>query len=520
MEPMAKDRWAGWGEPAQAVSLPASMSALLGDVLRVRPGRPAVDLAGVRLPTGALPEPVRRALEQAVGAQHVRSDDEARARHSAGKSTADLLRQRAGEVPDAPDAVVYPASHDEVMAVLGRCDEYRVAVVPFGGGTSVVGGLARRPGDTTRAGFAGRIALDLRRLDQLVGVDAISRTATLQAGLRAPAADELLAAHGFTLGHVPQSYQYASIGGFAATRSCGQASAGYGRFDDMVVALQVASPTGRLDIGRAPASAAGPDLRQLFLGSEGTLGVITSVTVRVRPRPAQRRYEGWRFDTFEQGTAAVRRLAQDGPCPTVLRLSDEYETAIGPSPTSGCLLVVGYETAADGDATDAGPVLAASGGVPLGPGPGEDWAAGRFAGPYLRDALLDAGAFAETVETAGFWSRLPDLYRAARSALLDALGRAVVLCHISHVYETGASLYFTVVCAQGDDPHSRWTQAKAGASDAILAAGGTISHHHGIGTDHRDWYPREIGPLGVDVLRAVKATVDPRGILNPGVLLA
>jgi alkyldihydroxyacetonephosphate synthase len=494
------------------------MAALLRDALGIQPGTPAVDLMSVRLPASDLPAPFTSALRDTIGVGHVRLDDEARARHSAGKSTVDLLRQRAGDVRDAPDAVACPASHAEVLAVLKLCDQHRIAVVPFGGGTSVVGGLAR-PAD--RAGFAGRIALDLRRLDRLVDVDATSRTATLEAGLRAPAADRLLAAHGLTLGHVPQSYEYASIGGFAATRSSGQASAGYGRFDDMVVALRVATPTGSIELGRAPASAAGPDLRQLFLGSEGTLGVITSVTARVRPRPATQRYEGWRFPTFERGTAAVRRLAQDGPCPAVLRLSDEYETAIGSTrlESGGCLLVVGYEDGPERAADEAGPVLAASGGEPLGTGPGEHWAASRFAAPYLRDALLDAGAFAETLETAGFWSRLPDLYEAVRAALLDSLGQAVVLCHISHVYETGASLYFTVVCAQDGDPGGRWARAKGAASDAIIAGGGTISHHHGIGTDHRDWYAREIGGLGVDLLRAVKATVDPRGILNPGVLL-
>lgn len=526
MDAAAEVRWATWGEASRAVTLPASVSALLDATFGVRPGEPAADLAEVRLPAAVLPDRARSALEKAVGAEHVRTDDATRARHSAGKSTADLLRQRAGEAPDAPDAVVFPGSHEEVLAALRCCDEHRIAVVPFGGGTSVVGGLARR---ADPAGTAGRIALDLGRLDRLVGVDPISRTATLEAGVLAPEADRLLAAHGFTLGHVPQSYEYASIGGFAATRSCGQASAGYGRFDEMVVALRVATPAGSLDVGRSPASAAGPDLRQLFLGSEGALGVITSVTLRVRPRPVRQWWEGWRFETLAHGMAAVRRLAQDGPRPTVLRLSDEYETAIGlagagrraggADPSGGCLLVVGYESAVDGDTMDAGPVLSASGGAPLGPGPGEEWAAGRFAGPYLRDALLDAGAFVETLETAGFWSILPDLYEAVRAALLDALGQAVVLCHVSHVYETGASLYFTVVCAQGDAPTGRWARAKAAASDAILAAGGTISHHHGVGTDHRDWYHREIGPLGIDVLRAVKATVDPRRILNPGVLL-
>jgi alkyldihydroxyacetonephosphate synthase len=402
-------------------------------------------------------------------------------------------------------------------------------VVPFGGGTSVVGGLTPR-----RAGWSGVIALDLQRMDQ-VSVDAESRTAVLQPGLRAPRAEELLGTHGFTLGHFPQSFEYASIGGFAATRSAGQASAGYGRFDEMVVGLTVAIPQGSLELGRAPASAAGPDLRQLILGSEGALGVVTSVTVRVVPVPEQRSYEGWRFATFTEGMAAVRRLAQDGPHPAVLRLSDETETAIGlarpgqlgSASAGGCLVIAGYEgppadVVARREAASA--VLAECGGAPQGHEVGQAWEQQRYAGPYLREALLDAGAFVETLETATFWSGLRPLYEAVRSALTDSLTAQgtppLVACHVSHVYPTGASLYFTVACAQTADPLAQWQRAKTAAGDAILRAGGTITHHHGVGADHREHYAREVGPLGLDVLRAVKDRLDPAGILNPGVLVS
>jgi alkyldihydroxyacetonephosphate synthase len=236
----------------------------------------------------------------------------------------DLLRLRGGEADAAPDAVVLPGSHDEVLAVLRACTAHRVAVVPFGGGTSVVGGLA-----PDRAGFTGVVALDLRRLDRLVDVDTEARLATLEAGVRAPRAERLLAEHGYTLGHFPQSFELASIGGFAATRSSGQFSAGYGRFDDMVMRLRVATPQGTVDVGRAPRSAAGPDLRQLFLGSEGALGVITAVTVRVRPAPGEPVVDGWAFESFTDGLVAVRALSQDCTLPTMVRLSDEVETAIG-----------------------------------------------------------------------------------------------------------------------------------------------------------------------------------------------
>jgi alkyldihydroxyacetonephosphate synthase len=410
--------------------------------------------------------------------------------------------------------------------VLAWAHEHRVAVVPFGGGTCVTGGLAAR-----RDGFAGLVSLDLVRMKRLLAVDDVSMTATLQPGLRGPEAEALLAAHGLTLGHYPQSFEHASIGGFAATRSSGQSSAGYGRFDAMVVGLTAATPTGSLDLGSAPANAAGPDLRQLLLGSEGAFGVITSVTVRVRRAPDVTTYEGWRWPSFDAGSDAMRTLAQTGLLPTVLRLSDESETAInladpssiGGADDPGCLMITGYEgtaaqVAARREAVTA--ALTALGGTPLGTEPGEKWVQGRFHAPYLRDALLDHGVLVETLETATFWSDRERLYADVRAALTDVLGEGVlVLCHVSHVYETGCSLYFTVAARQGEDPIAQWQAAKAAASDAIIAAGATITHHHAVGTDHRPWFAEEVGEVGVRVLRAIKAELDPAGILNPGVLI-
>ncbi|MEU3854894.1 FAD-binding oxidoreductase [Streptomyces sp. NPDC029554] len=525
--------WNGWGDPARATPLPDTVTGLLRDWLGVKPQPAAsVRLEEIEVSTPALEGTPLHALQAALGdrAKSVRTDTESRVRHTRGKSTPDLLRIRAADTTDAPAAVALPQSHDEVLAVLRVCAEHRIAVVPFGGGTSVVGGLAPTP----RASF---IALDLRHMNRLLDLDPISRTATLQPGLRAPEAEALLSRHGFTLGHFPQSYEWATIGGFAATRSSGQASAGYGRFDEMVLGLTLATPEGTLDTGRAPRSAAGPDLRQLLLGSEGAFGVITSVTVRVRPVPQTRRYTAWRFDSFDQGTAALRRLAQDGPRPTVLRLSDETETLIGLAhpeaisltperQSAGCLAVVGFEGTEE-ETTQrraaCAVVLVECGGEFMGDEPGERWARGRYAAPYLRDSLLEAGAFAETLETATYWSRLPDLYAAVREALTATLTEngtpPLVMCHISHVYENGASLYFTVVSAQGEEPVAHWMRAKHAANEAILAAGGTITHHHAVGTDHRDWYVREASDLGVAALRAVKRRLDPDGLLNPGVLL-
>lgn len=510
-----------WGDPAAAETLPESTRALVDAFVGTRPT--PVDAEAV-LPPSGLPTEVLDPLRVALGTDAVLTEDGVRRLRTRGKSTPDLLRARAGDLADAPDAVVRPGSHDDVATVLQWAQEHRVAVVPFGGGTSVTGGLAAR-----REGYAGLVSLDLVRLDALVAVDQESRTAVLQAGMRGPAAEAALAAYGLTLGHFPQSFEFASIGGFAATRSSGQASAGFGRFDDMVVGLRVATPAGDLVLGSAPANAAGPDLRELVLGSEGAFGVITEVTLRVRPVATQKAYEAWAFTDFDAGADAMRRVVQAGLRPTVLRLSDEAETmvnlasqtAIGGDGVAGCLLVVGFEghgVAGVREAVTA--VLAEAGGTALGAERGEAWVAGRFHAPYLRDSLLDVGVLVETLETATFWSRRREVYDAVRSALQASLGeKALVLCHISHVYETGCSLYFTVAAPQADDPLAQWWEAKAAASDAMIDAGATITHHHAVGTDHLPWLAREIGPVGVAMLRGVKAAVDPLLILNPGVLI-
>jgi alkyldihydroxyacetonephosphate synthase len=303
----------------------------------------------------------------------------------------------------------------------------------------------------------------------------------------------------------------------------------------MVRGLRVVTPVGTMELGRAPESAAGPDLRQLFIGSEGTLGVITQVRLRVHRAPETVRYEAWSFPDFETGAAALRAVTQNATGPTVIRLSDEAETgvnlatteAIGESQiTGGCLAITMFEGTkehVDSRHAETSALLAARGGTSLGDGPAQAWERGRFGAPYLRDSLLAAGALCETLETATDWSNVPALKAAVTQALTEALAAtgtpALVMCHISHVYPTGASLYFTVVAGQRGNPIEQWKAAKKAASDAIMATGGTITHHHAVGADHRPWMRDEIGELGVQVLRAVKETLDPAGILNPGKLI-
>jgi alkyldihydroxyacetonephosphate synthase len=524
-------KWNAWGDPAEARPLSAGIRSLLEQALGVTDaGAAELGADQVRLRPSALTEADRDALAAIVGPDYCHVDHRHRLLHAGGKSMLDLLRRKDSGMQDAPDAVLLPGDDDDVVAILRYCSLHRIAIVPFGGGTSVVGGL-----DPIRGAFDTVVSLDLRRFDRLLAFDELSGEAEFGAGVTGPQAERLLGEHGFSLGHFPQSFEFASLGGFAATRSSGQDSAGYGRFDDMICALRVITPAGVLDLGRAPASAAGPDLRQLLIGSEGVFGVITRLRLRVHRIPEATRYEAWSFPDFATGTAALRAVTQTGTGPTMIRLSDEAETgvnlatteAIGEAQiTGGCLAITVFEgTAAHAESRHAETraLLAAHGGTSLGDAAARAWERGRFSAPYLRDSLLAAGALCETLETATSWSNIAALKTAVTDALTGALAEsgtpALVMCHISHVYATGASLYFTVIAAQRGDPIEQWRAAKAAASDAIMAAGGTITHHHSVGVDHRPWMRDEVGDLGVQLLRAVKSTLDPAGILNPGKLI-
>ncbi|MEU6645224.1 FAD-binding oxidoreductase [Saccharomonospora sp. NPDC046836] len=523
-------------EGADAVALaPAALRWLVQRIGRLAPGAPLAPDSAIAVAPSGLPAAALAQLTEVVGAGQVLRSSEERLARSGGLSYLDLVRRRYPAAGIAvPDAVVLPADPDQVQRVLDVCVAHDIGVVPFGGGTSVVGGVSAVRGDKDCV-----LVLDLERLNRLVSVDPVSRIAVLQAGMRAPDAERQLSLHGFTLGHVPQSFERATIGGFAATRSAGQASSGYGRFEDMVTGLRLATPRGEWRLGVAPASAAGPDLRQLAIGSEGTLGVITEVAVRVRPLPETERFEAFAIDGWERGNALVRHLAQRGLLADVTRLSDVDETASSLALSAGwgtallrrylavrgiaepCLLILGWYGESLRRRREAVRSLRAAGAVGLGQAPGRAWLRHRFAGPRQRDALLALGVCVETLETATRWANLDALYAKARAALRDALGDPLVFCHISHAYETGASLYFTVLTARDEnDPIGQWERAKHAASAAIADESlGTISHHHAVGTEHAPYLEAEIGAVGVAALAAVKQAVDPTGILNPGKLL-
>ena len=535
-------RWWGWGDRSHPPALPAHALGFLRETVGIaeRP-RPPVALGNVALPPARLSAGTAAELRAVVGEQGVRDDHIARVLHAAGKGYPDLVRLRAGLPEGAPDAVVYPGGREQLNAVLELCSRSSVAVVPFGGGTSVVGGLAPLQG---RHGSV--VALDTSRIGSVLALDRESSTVTVGAGMRAPALERYLGDRGLTLGHFPQSFEYVSIGGSAATRSAGQASTGYGAIDRMVLGLRISAPAGEIALPPLPASAAGPGLRQLFVGSEGAFGVISEVSLRVRPAPRERVYEGIFFEDFSAGMQALRALSRERVLPEVARLSDRQETQMSLALAGsaglksrleraylgvrgygeGCLAILGFEGSSGSVSRrrrQAAGILRGFGALPVGRSPGEAWLQGRFAGPYLRDDLLTLGVMVETLETAAQWSRLPGLHRDVARAIAGALEDqgtpGLVMCHVSHVYETGASLYFTLLARQREsDPIGQWLAVKAAASEAIVAGGGTITHHHAVGRDHAPWMQREVGTGGLQAIASLRAELDPAGIMNPGKL--
>jgi len=540
ISPRTDTRWWGWGDPDVGTDVGARVRELLNlRGLEIDPS----GLDQVRsIEAVAIPEAKRipDAVLAAAGADWVLTDHDSRVRHATGQSLEDLLTLRSGVVPTAPDAVVIGRDGAQILAVLEAASRERVAIIPYGGGTSVTGGLKVPEGIDRPV-----ISLDTIGLDG-VEVDPISRTGRLGAGLRGPEAEEAVNRFGLTTGHFPQSWEYATIGGFAATRSAGQASNGYGRFDEMITGLDVVTPDGVLRTPRVEHAAEGPSLLDLMIGSEGAFGVITEVEMRLAPIP-DTSYVVWLLPDFESGIDCVMKMAQRDALPAVVRLSDRTETSLnlamsGPAGVAGaaldaylgargrsdgCLMIVGYEGEPGENASgksDTNSLLGRAGGIRLGARPGEAWARSRFHGPYLREGLLDLGLVVETFETAAPWSEYVDAYVSIRDATLAALERngmaGELLCHLSHAYPDGASLYFTLVSTPGArGPVESWIAVKGAVLEELLELDLPVSHHHGIGRDHAAAYARRVGQVGLEALDATKRSVDPAGIMNPGCLL-
>jgi alkyldihydroxyacetonephosphate synthase len=543
---MARRSWWGWGYEDEGLSKKevSDLAALLGDrfgldgSLKAVPSLDSLAPARPRLvPPGSL-------------APRFAADTFARASHAYGKSYRDVVRALSGSLEHPPDLVAFPRDETEVVEVVEWCGSVGAAVIPFGGGSSVVGGVEPDVGE----GYSGCVSLDLGALDRVLELDRSSLAARISAGVLGPALEAQLRPHGLTLRHLPQSFEFSSLGGWIATRSAGHFATGPTHIDDLVESTRVVTPSGILETRRLPASGAGPSPDRLLIGSEGTLGVITEAWVRVRPRPRWRAGGTALFPTFSAGADCVRALAQSGLEPSNCRLIDPLEALVnGAGDGSSAVVLVGFESPdhpldawADRAAelvqdhagrigteswhvTDLGGTSSAGTGTVAGSDGGEGasalWRRSFLRAPYLRDALVRLGVICETFETAVTWDRLEDLCAtviAASNEALESIGAAAgfVTCRVTHAYPDGAAPYFTVIApARPGGELEQWATVKGAASEAVLAAGGTITHHHAVGREHRPWYERQTPPLYAEALKAAKDVLDPDGICNPGALL-
>jgi len=518
----------GWGyedqqpNPDQVADAAAGIRAHLGfgaeDI-----ERPA-ELANLELPPPRLAPP--GSLEEiCTGGPYER------AAHAYGKSYRDLVRAFRGEFDHPPDLVARPRDEREVAAVLEWCGEAGAAAIPYGGGTSVVGGVE----PLLPEGYAGAVSVDLKALDRVLDVDPVSRAARIQAGATGPRLEEQLREHGLTLRHFPQSFEYSTLGGWIATRAGGHFATLHTHIDDFVEAVRAITPSGEWESRRLPGSGAGPSPDRLLIGSEGILGVITEAWMRVQERPRFRASAGVRFDSFERGAEAVRALAQSGLHPSNCRLLDGEEAALtGAAPDGRALLVLGFESAdhpLDPWMERAAELCRDFGGeLPEQARTGERgssegaWRDAFLRAPYLRDTFLAMAILSETFETAVTWDRFDEFVAGVRkratAALHEVCGAGTLTCRLTHAYPDGAAPYFTLLApVRRGSELDQWGEVKRAASEAVLAASGTITHHHAVGRDHRPWYDRQRPEPFAAALRAGKATLDPQAILNPGVLL-
>ena len=467
-------------------------------------------------------------------------DRHERISHALGKAYRDVVRGFRGQFPNPPDLVAYPESPEDVDLVLNYCADEGAAAIPYGGGTSVVGGVEPRIADTYR----GAVSIDLRRMGRVLEVDPIAMAARIQAGATGPGLEDQLREHGLTLRHFPQSCEYSTLGGWIATRAGGHFATLYTHIDDLVESVRAVTFDGEWESRRLPGSGAGPSPDRLLLGSEGILGVIVDAWVRVRERPTEKVSAAVEFDDFESGAAAVREISQSGLYPSNCRLLDAVESATTSAGSPGrAVLVLGFESAhhpVDDSMALAIEAARAHGGKPGelkggGDRGGQDavnaWRSAFLFAPYLRDSLVACGVLSETFETAITWDRFPDFHaevmETARRAVVEASGTGAegrgaprISCRFTHVYPDGPAPYYTVlVPARRGDEVAQWDAIKAAVSDTVIDAGGTITHHHAVGRDHRPWYDGQRPDRFAAALRGAKRELDPNGVLNPGVLI-
>jgi alkyldihydroxyacetonephosphate synthase len=457
------------------------------------------------------------------------SDVHARASHALGKSYSDVVRGFRGRFEHPPDFVARPRKESEIEQLLEWCANARVAAIPFGGGTSVVGGVTPLVGP----GYEGAISIDLGAFDRVVEVDPISRSARIQAGASGPALERQLGKDGLTLRHFPQSFEFSTLGGWIATRAAGHFATVWTHIEDFLESVRALTPAGVWESRRLPGSGAGISPDRMLAGSEGTLGVITEAWVRVQPRPQHRRSAGVRFPSFEVGAECVREIAQSGLHPSNCRLLDGGEARLtSAGDGASAVLVLGFESTDHPveEAMDrALEVCAAHGGEysPRGDASGDavsSWREAFLGAPYLRDTLVATGVLSETFETAITWERFPSFHARVRAAATEAVDDVCgegghVFCRFTHVYADGPAPYFTVLApARRGEEIEQWGAIKRAVSDVIADEGGTITHHHAVGRDHRPWYDLQRPEPFAAALRGAKGAVDPSGVMNPGVL--
>lgn len=528
-------RWNGWGSDDIDYPVPSSAQTYLADALGQSEPGPSAPLKSIvkRVPPSRLPHhPL------------INGDPETRLRHARGQSLPDWIALRFGSIDRFPDGVALPSSERQVSDILAFAKETGTWLIPYGGGTSVVGHVNPPPDDHPY------VTISLERMRRMSKLDEASRIAAFEAGVTGPHLEAQLRARGFTLGHFPQSFEFSTLGGWVATRSSGQQSLYYGRIEDLFAGGRMITPAGSFDMPPFPASAAGPDLRQAVLGSEGRLGIITSAFVRVSPVPQLERFHGVFFPSFSDGLAAAKEMAQSRLQVSMLRLSDSLETNTTLILTGNermirllngllrvrglkereekCMLFLGLTRVrglARKTRRTALEIVREHGGIHVGRKMGSEWRKSRFKTPYLRNSLWDLGYAVDTLETALSWTELAPATEAILSALRTGLEdrgeRVLAFSHISHVYATGASIYVTYLfrlAESAEETLSRWHKLKTAASDAIVAHGGTISHQHGVGLDHQPWMGTEKGRLGLESLAALSRAFDPPGIMNPGKL--
>ncbi len=555
-------RWWGWGTLDQAYPLetrpdfwPALQRVLELPREAVECEAAPVPIEAIALRPSRLDGPVLASLQRLLGEGAVRLDAQARIEHAYGKSYRDLVRLRAGYVPDPPDAVVYPADQGQVVALLAWAAEREIAVVPFGGGSSLSGGVEPTPGDHLT------VTADLARLGQVLFVDTASRRVRAQAGITGPRLEAALAARGFTAGHFPQSFEFSTLGGWVATRGVGYLATGYGPIERMVCALRLVTPVGIVETRDGSASAtAGASLLHLIVGSTGVYGVITEAELMIRPRPAVQDARGILFDELGAGIAACQALVQSSELqPVLVELNDAGEASIyalasdrrhglhrlgdvlqgnhrkatRPNLDNSALLLLGFEGDSRAVARQwnvASQICSDHGGVSLGRAVAQEWARDRYLRPYLRDALIGRGVLVDRLDTFASWADLPRLYEAMVSTMRGAVsasggGPGHVMVHVTHMSERGATLCATFLGCQVADPDplvkaAQAQSVKQATVDAVLAAGGTLTRAPGFGPNGRSLWPADdLSLLGLKALRAVKDALDPSGIMNPAHLL-